>query len=321
MKISKIGCYAFALVAVIGCKGGGGGGGGWKAAVGDGGTIVETFDDASWDVHKVSDHNLRAVSCINNEIGWAAGSKGFIGHTIDGGWSWPAQASGVDAELYAISFAYDADKHEVGIAAGENGTLLTTRDGGASWLKVALPELTSVTWRGTAITQGATLLLAVGTDGSVARSSDQGQSFEHSAIDGATTLTDVALDAAGNLALAVDSAGSIWRSRDAGKSFTLEHSASRALESVSLGRSGALGSATGAGGSMLLRSKNGAWTELAPVSASDLHATLVGPDEDRVYFAGDGGTLVETTALGSTTGVEQTGTLAALRGLEDLEAR
>ena len=107
MKILKIACCAFVLAAAIGCKGGGGGGGGgWKAAVGDSGTIVETFDDASWDVHKVTDHDLRAVSCINNEIGWAAGSKGFIGHTIDGGWSWPAQDSGVDAELNAISFPY-----------------------------------------------------------------------------------------------------------------------------------------------------------------------------------------------------------------------
>src|SRR4030095_16735762 len=67
----------------------------WKAAVGDGGILLETFDDASWEMLKVTDRDLYAVSCVDNEVGWTVGARGFIGHTRDGGWSWPAQLSGV----------------------------------------------------------------------------------------------------------------------------------------------------------------------------------------------------------------------------------
>src|SRR5690349_5757440 len=101
---------AIACVLSLGCGddggekeepiGAGGGGSkpkpplGWKAAVGDSGTLLETFDDASWEVRKVTDRDLNAVTCIDNEVGWAVGAQGFIGHTRDGGWSWPAQQSG-----------------------------------------------------------------------------------------------------------------------------------------------------------------------------------------------------------------------------------
>ena len=289
----------------------------WKAAVGDGGTLLETFDDASWEVRKVSDRDLYAVSCIDNEIGWTVGAQGFIGHTEDGGWSWPAQDSGVTTTLRAVSFAF-ADAAQVGLAAGDAATLLTSHDGGQHWQSVKVA--TTDTLRGTAITEGATLLVAVGDGGLVARSTDRGQHFEISRIREAGDLFDIALDAGGGLALAVDATGDIWVSRDRAKTFEREYQAAGSLESVSLGRSGALASAAGAG-LALLRTSAGTWTPLTATEPLQLHATLVGPREDRAYFAGDDGALLETVDGGLSLFAVKAATSATLRGIEDLEAR
>ena len=292
---------------------------GWKAAVGDGGTLLETFDDASWDVRKVTDHDLYAVSCIDNEVGWAVGARGFIGHTRDGGWSWPAQDSHVSAALRAVSFAFADDGAEMGLAVGDDATLVSTTDGGETWSRAALPGVTG-TLRGTAITEGASLLVAVGDAGLVLRSTDHGKSFTASRIEGAADLFDVALDAQGGLGFAVDSRGGIWVSRDRALTFEREHLAAGRLESVSLGRTGALGSAAGPGQALLRRS-DGTWTSLPSEEPLPLHATLVGPREDRVYFAGDTGALLETVDDGRTLFRVPADTSASLRGIEDLEAR
>jgi photosystem II stability/assembly factor-like uncharacterized protein len=280
--------------------------------------LLETFDDASWEVRKVTDRDLFAVTCIDNEVGWAVGARGFVGHTRDGGWSWPAQQSGTSETLRAVSFAFTPNGAEVGLAAGDRATLVTTQDGGKSWQPVALEG--AATLRGTAITEGAGLMLAVGDGGLVLRSTDRGLSFASYRIVEASDLFDVALDASGALALAVDSNGRIWVSRDAAQSFELEHSAKEALEGVSLGRSGAVGSAAGPG-QALLRSSAGDWREVPGATGARLHATLVGPREDRIYFAGDSGTLLETLDHGRSLLRVESDVTAALRGIEDLEAR
>lgn len=329
MRATNIACFC-ALLSALACssdsdkKPSTGSGGsttkpptsGWKAAVGDGGTLLETFDDRSWEVRKIGDRDLHAVSCIDDEVGWAVGAQGFIGHTRDGGWSWPAQDSGVTTTLRAVSFAFASDGAEVGLAVGDTATLLTTRDGGEHWSRIPLDG--SAVLRGTAATVGATLLVAVGDSGLVLRSTDLGQHFESATLTGAADLYDIALDADGALALAVDSAGAIWSSRDGARTFALEHRAPFTLESVSLGHSAALGSAAGTG-APLLRDRDGFWRELSQ-EQTPLHATLVGPREDRAYFAGDDGTLLEAAVDGSVARAESD-THATLRGIEDLEAR
>jgi photosystem II stability/assembly factor-like uncharacterized protein len=290
---------------------------GWKAAVGDGGTLLETFDDSSWDLRKINDHDLFAVSCIDNVVGWAVGADGSILHTQDGGWSWPAQHSGVTSTLRAVSFAFGDGGEQIGLAVGDAGSLLTSRDGGEHW---TASELTDAgTLRGTAVTEGAGLMLAVGDAGLALRSTDHGEHFSPLRIEGASDLYDIALDATGGLALAVDSAGGIWVSRDLGKTFEREYQAEGALESVTLGRSATLGAAAGA--HALLRDRDGSWRTLDTTDSARLHATLVGPREERAYFAGENGTLLETVDGGQSLFRVPADTHAALRGIEDLEAR
>ena len=68
-------------------------------------------------------------------------------------------------------------------------------------------------------------------------------------------------------------------------------------------------------------SGDGAWRELGLAEDTVLHATLVGQDEQRAYFAGDAGAFLETMDGGKSLVAVESDTRAALRGIEDLQAR
>src|SRR5262249_39727951 len=155
---------------------------GWRAAVGLGGVMVQTFDEATWESRVVSSGDLFAVACIGNLRGWAAGAGGAIAHTEDGGRTWAAETSHLTTTLRAIRFR-DAS---FGIVAGDGGALATTHDGGVTWSSVA--SSTTSALRGVAIAQSAGVAIVVGESGVVLRSTDGAKSFERIAIDGATDL-------------------------------------------------------------------------------------------------------------------------------------
>ena len=62
-------------------------------------------------------------------IGYAAGKKGVVLKTTDGGSSWSLQTTPTTEDLYGVDFVAGA----IGHAVGKNGTLLHTDDGGAGW--------------------------------------------------------------------------------------------------------------------------------------------------------------------------------------------
>jgi photosystem II stability/assembly factor-like uncharacterized protein len=293
----------------------------WRAAVGDDGTIVETFADNSWKASRLGDDDLYAVSCVNNQVGWAVGSRGSIFHTQDGGQSWWPQSSGFSDDLLATAFAIDASGAYVGIITGHEGALGVTRDGSVSWH--AIEASVEGALRGAATTRGATLLLASGDGGIVLRSEDAGVAWSRTAIEGAGDLRDIAADAAGALVLTVDDRGAIWASRDRGQSFALETQAEVPLESVSIGYDGAWSIAAGEGGVALVRDAAGSWTSANTATEATLHAALVAPNGEHFYVAGDAGTLLESQDHGRSfyrTEISSSVSVA-LRGIEDLSAR
>jgi photosystem II stability/assembly factor-like uncharacterized protein len=86
----------------------------------------------------LADAQLRDVTFVDGQQGWAVGDRGAIWHTTDGGHNWQLQVSGVDCPLSAVEFI-DA-RH--GFAAGgstqpfshaSHGVWLETRDGGEHW--------------------------------------------------------------------------------------------------------------------------------------------------------------------------------------------
>jgi len=132
-----------------------------------------------------SDAELNDVCFVDQHTGWAAGDRGAIWHTPDGGRTWRLQDSGVRCRLETVTFL-DA---EVGWAAGgwrqpythvPHGVILRTRDGGKTWTtqrRLLLPYVRSLTFfdrhRGIAVTQASALY----TSG-IFRTEDGGQSWQ-----------------------------------------------------------------------------------------------------------------------------------------------
>lgn len=104
--------------------------------VGGGGTILFTEDaGASWNQAFVADKNkvkLNSVHFVNKRNGWAAGSKGKIYHTFNGGKYWRLQKSKTDRNLNDVYFLNTAE----GWAVGDDGTILHSKSAGNIWEKV-----------------------------------------------------------------------------------------------------------------------------------------------------------------------------------------
>ncbi|HVA47004.1 MAG TPA: YCF48-related protein [Pirellulales bacterium] len=98
------------------------------------------------------DAELTDVAFVDAQHGWAAGDRGVIWATIDGGKHWRAQSTGLACRLTSIHFL----NAESGWAAGgwfhpythtSRGVLLRTRDGGRTWAQdkgLMLPSLKRV---------------------------------------------------------------------------------------------------------------------------------------------------------------------------------
>jgi photosystem II stability/assembly factor-like uncharacterized protein len=72
--------------------------------------------------------DIFGVACVKKDI-WAVSVKGSVFHSPDLGKSWELHDTGVDNELYSVSFV---DNQE-GWAVGRFGIILHTSDGGRHW--------------------------------------------------------------------------------------------------------------------------------------------------------------------------------------------
>ncbi len=103
--------------------------------VGADGLIMKTTDEgiSDWKVKNsgVND-NLNSVFFVNEQKGWAVGTKGTIIVTNDGGETWSQQSSGTGYELNSIAFKDE----NTGLAVGFMGIILKTTDGGDTWTEI-----------------------------------------------------------------------------------------------------------------------------------------------------------------------------------------
>lgn len=299
-----------------GMPGGGAGGSGgsreWRSAVGERGALVRTFDGVRWNLSYPTTHDLHAVTCVGNVIGWAVGDAGVVLHTRDGGESWQPLPSGADVALRAVRFV-DA---RVGWAVGDRGVLLATEDGGQRWQRRAAG--TTADLRGVAAEHGGERAWVVGARGVLLASADGGATWQPRPIDPAVDLHGVAVDGAG-AGWAVGSGGALYR-LGGGDAAAAPSPTSATLRAVAVPHHGPGGPvaavAVGDAGTVLvLAAGASSWQAERSGVAATLRAALV--STDGVYAAGDGGVLLERAADGGWRRIE-TGTTASLHGLEDL---
>ncbi len=117
-------------------------------AVGTKGTILH--DDGSWTPQDSgTNKTLNEVYFVDEYNGWAVGEGGTILHY--NGTTWAAQTSGTTENLNDVYFL---DQMR-GWAVGENGTILKTWEGGASWVQqTSIDPPTNIDFNGVAITVG-----------------------------------------------------------------------------------------------------------------------------------------------------------------------
>lgn len=189
----------------------------------------------------------------------AAGSRGTVQRSTDGGATWATPVSGTSAALFGVDFATDdvawavgsggtvlrsddggaswspqssgtterlftvraVDRHTA-YAVGANGTLSVTRNGGSSWSSqvIATADL-----RGVAALPGG-VVVAVGEFDTMRRSTDGGATFSVIAGSPAGRFTDIDEGPNGSLLASAQSPSGIWRSTDQGLTWTVASTSS-----------------------------------------------------------------------------------------------
>lgn len=91
-------------------------------------SMGRTTNGRQWSAQPLSP-NFRTVDYADSLIAVAAGQKGEMMRTVDGGLTWTSLPSPTPAPLYQLRFT----THGVGWAVGAGGTLLRSTDRGAHW--------------------------------------------------------------------------------------------------------------------------------------------------------------------------------------------
>lgn len=169
------------------------------------GTVLRTQNGGhSWSWHTTEETELlRRVHMTSNDRAFTVGHRGTIYRTTDGGGSWQAVHREPDSMLRAVAFSPDGS---TGWAVGSGAAILRTQDGGQTWERQPLAGYKGrdlPTLNGLALVDSNRLALA-GEFGTVAFSTDGGESWDIRETPMGTTLNDIAVTPQGFLAVGFD---------------------------------------------------------------------------------------------------------------------
>lgn len=266
--------------------------------------------------------NLKGISMVSSQVGWAVGSNGFVISTVDGGTSWKVSAiSSAEKDLVAIA-ALDAN---TAWAVGASGRVITTTDGGVTW--VALTPFVSGAKTGLrAIARGdAQTLWVVGDQGTIVKSSDAGVTWASQNVGTQQSLRAVAaLDA--NTAWAVGANGTVLKTADGGTTWTIQSSGtSQTLNGiavqdadtlVAVGDNGTVIQSTSGGTTWTARSSNTTQTLAAATALGSGQFLATGYDASATANSA----ILQSTDGGANWSSQYSGTTLPLRGLAKISA-
>eukprot|EP00854_Cymbomonas_tetramitiformis_P029356 gene29356-36551_t len=102
----------------------------------------KTSNTTNSSVPDVLSHSSRqwfGVSFANKSCGWIVGSNASVLHTVNGGFNWTLQVTGLPTSraLHAVH----AVSPEIVFMVGEVSTIIKSADGGATWELLNVPEV------------------------------------------------------------------------------------------------------------------------------------------------------------------------------------
>ena len=219
---------------------------------------------------------------------WAAGSRGKIVRSDDGGRNWARQATPTGEHLQDIA-AWDAQR---AIAVGNRGVVLRTEDGGRHWSNVTVP-LSSVDnklLRVRVTTDGRAF--AVGEMGALLGSRDEGRSWQRLVPEQDVGFNGIAV--VGEHLWVVGERGAILHSADGGVSWHGQPApVDRSLTAVAF-RDDKRGVAVGLNGTILTTENGGLdWNDR---SLQELpHLYDIAAEADAWYAVGERDVLLRAT--------------------------
>lgn len=264
-------------------------------AVGDRGHILFSDDQGkSWTQSKVPTRQLlTAVYFVDDKHGWAVGHDAQVLVSADGGVTWTKQFEDLQREAPLLDVWFKDTRH--GFAVGAYGALLETTDGGKQWNDVADRLDNEDQFHLNAIAQVKDAgLFIVGEQGSMFRSSDDGQTWQKLEGPYQGSLFGVIGTAQSRTLLAYGLRGNLYRSTDFGDSWQqIELKAARGtlefgLASATLLDDGSL-VLVGNGGSVLRSSDDGQSFSVFNRSDRIALAGVSGKDGGGLVLVGQGG--------------------------------
>ncbi|WP_099238370.1 YCF48-related protein [Pseudomonas sp. ICMP 460] len=189
-------------------------------AVGDRGHILYSDDQGSrWSQAKVPTRQLlTAVFFVDDKQGWAVGHDAQILASTDGGATWAQQYQDLKREAPLLDIWFNNASH--GLAVGAYGALIETTDGGRTWTDVSDRLDNEDQFHLNAIAQIKDAgLFIVGEQGSMFRSSDDGQTWEKLEGPYEGSLFGVISTAQPQTLLAYGLRGNLYRSTDFGNTW------------------------------------------------------------------------------------------------------
>jgi photosystem II stability/assembly factor-like uncharacterized protein len=271
-------------------------------AVGDRGHILYSDDQgATWAQAKVPTRQLlTAVYFVDDKQGWAVGHDAQILATADGGATWTQQFQDLKREAPLLDVWFNDANH--GLAVGAYGALIETTDGGKTWNDVSerLDNEDQFHLNAIAHIKDAGLFI-VGEQGSMFRSSDDGQTWEKLQGPYEGSLFGVIGTAQPQTLLAFGLRGNLYRSTDFGSTWEqVELNAARGalefgLSGATLLDDGAI-VVVGNGGSVVVSHDDGLTFSVfnRPDRMSLSSVTAAG--NGNLILAGQGGVRVATVA-------------------------
>lgn len=188
--------------------------------VGDRGHILFSDDQGkTWTQARVPTRQLlTGVFFVDDKRGWAVGHDAQILASSDGGATWSKQFEDLSREAPLLDVRFLDPQH--GFAVGAYGALLETLDGGQHWQDIAerLDNPDQLHLNGITQVKDAGLFI-VGEQGSMFRSSDNGQSWTKVQGPYEGSLFGVIGTAQPNTLLAYGLRGNLFRSSDFGDSW------------------------------------------------------------------------------------------------------